>query len=99
MPATPMARCLLGLYSHGFLMRLHPWLENLDKISKEAGIDAEVAGELLLRARCSLALGGQAYGGEVVDEFGTGLKRVRLFFPSLDLFKFVHADFAEASSL
>jgi hypothetical protein len=99
LPATPMARCLLGLYSHEFLLRLNPWLKSIDGIDKKNGVIAEAAGELLLRARTALAMGDPEHNGgarpaewrETVDLFNTGSPRVRRVFPAINLHKFIHA--------
>jgi hypothetical protein len=107
LPASPLARCLLGLYSHSFLMRLNGWLKSLDHISKKEGVIAEAAAEILLRARSALVLGDpEANGGaraaewrELVDHFNTGTKRVRRAFPAIKLHKFIHAGPANPESL
>lgn len=107
LPATPLARCLLGLYSHAFLTRLNPWLRSIDHISKKNGVIAEAAGELLLRARSALILGDPNAGGEaraaewreLVDHFNTGSPRVRRSFPSIRLDKFIHAGPANPEKL
>jgi hypothetical protein len=99
LPASPLARCLLGLYSHDFLTRLHPWLKGTDRISKRDGIIAEAAAELLFRARTALVMGDaesngrfrQAEWRELVDQFNTGSARVRRAFPAIKLHKFIHA--------
>lgn len=98
LPATPLARCLLGLYSHNFLQRLNPWLQSVDGIDKNNGIIAEASGELLLRAKTALAIGDPEHSGgaqqaqwrDVVDVFNTGSPRVRRVFPSINLHKFIH---------
>lgn len=100
LPATPLARCLLGLYSHNFLKKLNPWLKEIDGISKKNGVIAEAAGELLLRAGTSLAIGDpessggarQAVWKETVDVYNTGSPRVRRVFPSINLHKFIHTN-------
>lgn len=100
LPATPLARCLLGLYSHRFLQKLNPWLKETDGISKKNGIIAEASGELLFRANTSLAIGDpessggarQAIWKEIVDVYNTGSPRVRRVFPSINLHKFIHAN-------
>ncbi|WP_277236195.1 hypothetical protein [Hymenobacter sp. YC55] len=100
LPATPLARCLLGLYSHAFLNRLNPWLKSIDKIDKKNGVIAEAAGELLLRARTALVMGDpessngarQAEWRETVDVYNTGSPRVRRAFPAINLHKFIHAN-------
>lgn len=99
LPASPLARCLLGLYSHDFLLRLNPWLESIDHISKKEGVIAEASAELLLRARSALVMGDAERNGgaraaewhELVDHFNTGTKRVRRIFPAIKLHKFIHA--------
>ncbi len=99
LPATPLARCLLGLYSHDFLMRCNGWLKSLDHIDKKNGVMAEVGAELLLRARSALVIGDPEYNGgargaewrETVDLYNTGLPRVRRVFPSIKVHKFIHA--------
>ena len=99
LPATPLARCLLGLYAHPFLMRCNSWLKSLDHIPKESGVVAEVAAELLLRARSALVIGDPELNGgaratewrEPLDYFNPGTKRVRRVFPSIKLHKFLHA--------
>ena len=98
LPASPMARCLLGLYSHEFLMRLNGWLESIDHIDKKNGVLAEAGGELLLRARSALVIGDPEYSGgqraaewrEKVDYFNTGTQRLRRVFPAIRLHKFIH---------
>lgn len=98
LPASPMARCLLGLYSHDFLTRLNDWLKSIDHIDKKNGVIAEAGGELLLRARSALVIGDPEYNGgqraaewrEIVDYFNTGSPRVRRVFPSIRLHKFIH---------
>ncbi len=107
LPASPMARCLLGMYSHGFLMRLNEWLLSIDHIDKKNGVIAEVAGELLLRARSVLVLGDPELNGgcrsaewrETVDYFNTGSPRVRRVFPAIKLHKFIHTGPAKPESL
>lgn len=107
LPATPMGRCLLGLYAHGFLQRQNSWLESIDGIDKQNGVITEVAGELVLRTRMALAMGdpersGQACEAEYresVDEFNTGSLRVRRVFPTLNLHKFIHTGPASSESL
>lgn len=107
LPASPMARCLLGLYSYSFLLRCNEWLKSIDNISKKEGIIAEVAGELLLRARAVLVMGdpernGEARGAEwreTVDFYNTGRPRVRRAFPAIKLHKFLHAGGAAPESL
>lgn len=107
LPASPLARCLLGLYSHDFLMRLNDWLKSKDRISKKDGVIAEAAGELLLRARSALVLGDlernggarAAEWGELVDHFNTGTARVRRVFPAVKMHKFIHAGPADPQLL
>jgi hypothetical protein len=107
LPASPLARCLLGHYSHDFLMRLNPWLKKADKISKKNGVIAEAGAELLLRARSALVMGdaeanGQARAAEwreLVDQFNTGTPRVRRVFPAIKLHKFIHAGPASPDKL
>ena len=107
LPASPLARCLLGLYSHDFLMRLNPWLKTTDGISKKEGVIAEVGAELLLRARSAMVLGDPEYAGgaratewrEVVDYFNTGLPRIRRVFPSINVHKFLHFGSTSETSL
>lgn len=99
LPGSPLARCLLGLYSHDFLMRCNRWLKETDKISKKEGVIAETAGELLLRARTALVMGDPEHNGgaraaewrETVDYFNTGSPRVRRVFPAINVHKFIHA--------
>lgn len=99
LPASPLARCLLGLYSHAFLTRLNPWLKRTHQISKQDGIIAEASAELLLRARTALVMGDaeanghfrQAEWRELVDHFNTGQARVRRVFPAIKLHKFIHS--------
>lgn len=107
LPASPLARCLLGLYSHDFLQRLNPWLGRTDRISKRDGIVAEASAELLLRARSALVLGDAEFNGryrqaewrELVDHFNTGTPRVRRAFPAIKLHKFIHAGPAAPEAL
>lgn len=98
LPASPLARCLLGLYSHDFLMRCNSWLAGTNHISKKEGVIAEAAGELLLRARSVLVMGdaehswraSSAEWRETVDYFNTGSPRVRRVFPAVKVHKFIH---------
>ena len=98
LPASPMARCLLGLYSFDFLMICNEWLKSTDHIDKRNGVIAEAAGELLLRARTALVLGDPEHNGgaraaewrETIDYFDTGSPRVRRVFPAIRLHKFIH---------
>ena len=107
LPASPLARCLLGLYSHAFLTRLNPWLKKTHKISKTDGIIAEAAAELLFRARTALVMGDAESNGhfrhaewrELVDHFNTGSVRVRRAFPAIKLHKFIHAGPAKPEAL
>lgn len=107
LPASPLARCLLGLYSHDFLMRLNPWLKRTDGISKKEGVIAEASAELLLRARSALVLGDAERNGgaraaewhELVDQFNTGTPRVRRIFPAVKMHKFIHAGPANPEKL
>ena len=107
LPASPLARCLLGLYSHDFLMRCNEWLKSIDHIDKKNGVIAEAAGELLLRARSAIVIGDQEHNGcaratewrETVDYFHTGSPRVRRVFPSIKLHKFIHAGTSDAKKL
>lgn len=107
LPASSMARCLLGLYSHDFLMRCNDWLENFDHIDKKNGVIAEAAGELLLRARSVFIIGdpdanGQARAAEwrdTTDHFNTGSPRVRRVFPSIKVHKFIHTGPTNPTSL
>lgn len=107
LPASPLARCLLGLYSHDFLTRLNPWLGTTDRISKRDGIIAEASAELLFRARTALVMGDaesngryrQAEWRELVDQFNTGTARVRRAFPAIKLHKFIHAGPARPEAL
>ena len=107
LPASPLARCLLGLYSHAFLLRLNPWLKSTDGISKKEGVVAEAGAELLLRARTALAISDpQLSGGaratewrEKADFFNTGAIRVRRVFPAVNLHKFIHTGSTDATKL
>ena len=107
LPASPLARCLLGLYSHAFLARLNPWLKRTDGISKREGIIAEASAELLFRARSALVLSdaernghfAQAEWRELVDQFNTGQMRVRRAFPAIKLHKFIHIHGAPPEAL
>ena len=107
LPASPLARCLLGLYSHTFLMRCNPWLKGTNLISKKEGVIAEAAGELLLRARSALVMGDAEFAGgaraaewrEVVDYFNTGSPRVRRVFPAVRVHKFIHTGPTNPTSL
>ena len=83
LPASPMARCLLGHYSHAFLMRCNEWLRGTNHIDKKNGVIAEAAGELLLRARTALVMGDPEWNGaaraaewrDTLDYFNTGSPR------------------------
>ena len=107
LPASPLARCLLGLYSHAFLLRLNPWLKTTHKITKKDGVIAEAGAELLLRARSALVLGDAESNGaaraaewrELVDQYNTGTPRVRRVFPSVKVHKFIHAGPANPEKL
>jgi hypothetical protein len=107
LPASPLARCLLGLYSHAFLTRLNPWLKQTHKISKRDGIIAEASAELLLRARTALVMSDaesnghfrQAEWRELVDHYNTGSVRVRRTFPAIKLHKFIHAGATKPEAL
>ncbi len=107
LPASPLARCLLGLYSHDFLMELNGWLRSIDHISKKEGVIAEAGAEILLRARSAMVIGDHerngaaraAEWGELVDQFNTGTPRVRRSFPAIKLNKFIHAGPANPSHL
>lgn len=98
LPATPLARCLIGLYSHKFLLKLNSWLESIDGIDKANGVIAEAAGELLLRANTALVMSDTEHNNaarsaewrEVVDIYNTGSPRVRRVFPAIGLHKFIH---------
>ena len=107
LPATPLARCLIGLYSHKFLNRLNSWLESIDGIDKANGIIAEAAAELLLRANTALVMGDpeqnngsrSAEWREVVDIYNTGSPRIRRVFPAIGLHKFIHVGAADPKGL
>lgn len=107
LPATPLARCLLGLYAHSFLLKTNDWLKEIDGIEKQGAIVAEVAGELLHRAGSVLVMGDpeinggvrQAESKEVADFFNSGTLRVRRVFPTINLHKFTHFDMVESVSL
>ncbi len=107
LPATPMARCLLGLYSHGFLMRCNEWLKSIDHIDKKNGVIAEAGGELMLRARTAFIIGDPdinsgaraAEWRDTVDYFNTGSPRVRRTFPSIKVHKFIHTGPTNPTSL
>lgn len=107
LPASPLARCLLGLYSHEFLSRCNGWLKGTNHISKKEGVIAEAAGELLLRARAALVMGDPEFTGgaraaewrEVVDYFNTGSPRVRRVFPAVKVHKFIHTGPTNPTSL
>ncbi len=107
LPATPMARCLLGLYAHDFLLQTNEWLREIDGIDKKGGIIAEVAGELLQRAKTVLVMSDPETNGgvrqtewrETADFFNSGTIRVRRVFPTINLHKFTHVDLADAASL
>jgi hypothetical protein len=107
LPASGMARCLLGLYSHDFLMRTNDWLKKVNGISKNGAIIAEVAGELIHRAKTVMVMGDvESNGGarqtewrETADFFNSGVMRVRRVFPSINLHKFTHTDSTDAIRL
>jgi len=107
LPASPMARCLLGLYSHEFLLRCNAWLKSLDHIDKKNGVIAEASGEMLLRARTALVMGDPELNGgsrpaewkEIVDYYNTGSPRVRRIFQSIKLHKFIHTGPTNPNSL
>ena len=107
LPASPLARCLLGLYSHSFLLRCNEWLKSIDHIDKKNGVIAEAAGELLLRARSALVIGDPEHNGgaraaewrEIVDYYNTGSPRARRVFPSIKLHKFIHTGPTNPTSL
>lgn len=107
LPATPMARCLLGLYSHDFLLRTNNWLQKIDGISKNGAIIAEVAGELIHRAKTVLVMSDPETNGgsrqtewrETADFYNSGTARVRRVFPAINLHKFTHIDLKDAVSL
>ena len=107
LPASAMARCLLGLYSHDFLIRSNPWLKSINGIDKNGAIISEVAGELIHRAKTVMVMGDlETNGGarqtewrEVADFFNQGTPRVRRVFPSINLHKFTHIDLKDAVSL
>ena len=107
LPASPLARCLLGLYSHDFLLRLNPWLKRTHGITKHDGVIAEASAELLLRARSALVIGDAESNGsyrvaeyrELVDQFNTGAARLRRSFPAIKLHKFIHAGESKPEAL
>lgn len=107
LPATPLARCLLGLYSHNFLRQLNPWLRKIDGMNKRNAIISEVAGELLQRAKTALVIGDPEISGGVrqaewkerVNMFNTATPRIRRVFPSINLHKFIHANLTDPESL
>lgn len=107
LPATPLARCLLGLYAHSFLLKINDWLRETNGIEKQGAIIAEVAGELLHRANSVLVMGDPEFNGgarqaeskEVADFFNSGTLRVRRVFPTINLHKFTHFDMVESVSL
>ncbi len=107
LPATPMARCLLGLYARDFLLRTNAWLRKIDGMDKKDAIIAEVAGELLHRAKTVLVMSDpESNGGvrqtewrETSDFFNSGTQRVRRVFPAINLHKFTHIDLTDAVSL
>lgn len=107
LPASPLARCLLGIYSHDFLRRLNGWLAKTHKISKRDGIIAEASAELMMRARTVLVMGDADMNGharaaewrEFLDHYNTGQQRVRRVFPAIKLHKFIHAHNAAPETL
>jgi hypothetical protein len=107
LPATPMARCLLGLYSYNFLQRTNSWLKKIDGISKDGAIIAEVAGELIHRAKTVLVMSDPESNGaarqtewrETADFYNSGTLRVRRVFPTINLHKFTHIDLKDTVSL
>jgi hypothetical protein len=107
LPATPLARCLLGLYAYSFLLKINDWLKETNGIEKQGAIIAEVAGELLHRAESVLVMGDpemnggarQAESKEVADFFNSGTLRIRRVFPTINLHKFTHFDIVESVSL
>ncbi|RFZ85577.1 hypothetical protein DYU05_08260 [Mucilaginibacter terrenus] len=106
-PATPMARCLLGLYSHQFLMSCSGFLQQVDRMPKNDAIIVEVAGELIHRANAVLAMGDPEANGaarqpewrESADFFNSGTLRVRRVFPTINLHKYTHTDISDAFNL
>ena len=107
LPATPLARCLLGLYSHHFLLQLNSWLRKIDGMNKRDSIIAEVAGEIMQRAKTALIIGDPEISGGVrqaewkerVNVFNTATPRIRRVFPSISLHKFIHANLTDPGSL
>lgn len=107
LPASAMGRCLLGLYSQRFLTSLNQWLKQTDRISKNGAIIAEVAGEILHRAKNILVMGDMESNGaarqtewrETADFYNSGTLRVRRVFPSINLHKFTHTDLTDALTL
>ena len=107
LPASPLARCLLGTYSHDFLARLNPWLARTHKITKRDGIIAEASAELMMRARTVLVMSDAESNGnaraaewrEFLDHYNTGHQRVRRAFPAIKLHKFIHAHNAAPETL
>ena len=107
LPASPMARCLLGLYSFNFLERINAWLKNTHEIGKSGAIILEVAGELLHRAKTVLVMGDVESNGaarqtewkETADFFNAGTLRVRRIFPAINLHKFTHTELTDALRL
>ena len=107
LPSTPMARCLLGLYAHDFLLRTNAWLGKMDKIDKGGAIITEVAGEFLHRAKTVLVMSDpetnegarQTEWREVADFYNAGTPRVRRVFPAINLHKFTHIDTSDGLSL
>ena len=107
LPASAMARCLLGLYSFNFLQRVNSWLKDINGIDKRGAIVAEVAGELLHRAKAILVMSDPETNGaarqtewrETADFFNTGTPRVRRVFPAINLHKFTHTDLKDGMRL
>ena len=107
LPASPMGRCLLGLYSYDFLLRNNDWLQTTDGIDKNGAIIAEVAGELVHRAKSILVMGDPETNGgarqtewkETGDFYNSGTQRVRRVFPAINLHKFTHVDLKDGVGL
>ena len=107
LPATAMARCLLGLYSYNFLIKINQWLKGLNGMDKRDAIIAEVAGELIHRAESVLVMGDPESNGsarqtewrETADFFNSGTPRVRRVFPAINLHKFTHIELSDAVRL
>ena len=107
LPASAMARCLIGLYSYDFLSANNSWLKSIDKMSKKDAIIAEVAGEFIHRAKSVLVMGDVESNGaarqtewrEAADFFNLGTPRVRRVFPAINLHKFTHIELSDAIRL